>query len=109
MQCQNNFTSSYSLEQMRNAEISMEKSTHCQDIYIKTWQNHSFPIVFWKHYQGVAPGCDITHDIGDNFSLSSILLFLSSLHKNVFLWEQSDFEMEFDILLHEYHPFDCVL
>ena len=47
--------------------------------------------------------------MGDNFSGSSILSFLSSLHKNVCLWEQSDFEMEFDILLHEYHPFDCVL
>ena len=29
--------------------------------------------------------------------------------KNVCLWEQSDFEMEFDILMHEYEPFDCVL
>ena len=28
---------------------------------------------------------------------------------NVCLWELSDFEMEFDILLHEYQPFDCVL
>ena len=47
--------------------------------------------------------------MGDNFSGSSILLFSSSLHKNVCLWEHSDFEMEFDILLHEYQPFDCVL
>ena len=80
-----------------------------RDIYVQTGQNHLFPIIFWKHTQGLAPSCDVTHDTGDNFSGSSILSFLSSLHKNVCLWEQSDFEMEFDILLHEYQPFDCGL
>ena len=76
------------------------------DTYVQSWQNHSFPMIFRKHTQGLAPSRDVTHDAGDNFS---ILSFSSSLHKNVCLWEQSDFEMEFDILLHEYQPFDCVL
>ena len=80
-----------------------------RDIYVQSWQNHSLPIIFRKHTQGLAPSCDVTHDTGDNLSRSSILLFSSSLHKNFCLWEQSDFEMEFDILLHEYQPFDCVL
>ena len=80
-----------------------------RDIYVQSWQNHSFPIIFRKHTQGLAPSCDVTHGTGDNFSGSSILSFSPSLHKNVCLWEQSDFEMEFDILLHEYQPFDCVL
>ena len=80
-----------------------------RDIYVQSWQNQSFQIISRKHTKGLAPSCDVTHDTGDNFSGSSILLFLSSLHKNVCLWEQSDFEMELDILLHEYQPFDCVL
>ena len=80
-----------------------------RDIYVQSWQNHSFPIIFWKHTQGLAPSCGVTHDTGDNFFGSSILSFSSSLHKNVCLWEQSDFEMESYILLHEYQPFDRVL
>ena len=77
-------------------------------IYVQSWQNHLFPIIFQKRTQGLAPSCDVTQDTGDNFSSSSILLFLSSWHKNVCLREQSDFEMEFDILLHLYETFDCV-
>ena len=101
MQCQNDFTSSYSVEEMRNnAEISMEKSPHFPR-YLRS--------KLTKSLVGLVPRCDVTHDTEDNFSESSILLFSSSLHKNVFLWEQSDFEMEFDILLHGYQPFDCVL
>ena len=76
-----------------------------RDIYVWSWQNHSFPIIFRKHTQGLVPSCDVTHDTGNKYS-SSILLFSSALHKNACLWEQSDFEMEFDILLHEYEPFD---
>ena len=66
-----------------------------RDIYVWSRQNHSFPIIFWKHTQGLVPSCDITHDTGNKYSSSSTLLFLSSLHKNAWLWEQSDFEMEF--------------
>ena len=76
---------------------------------LKFENNHSFPIIFRKHTQDLAPNCDVTHDTGDNFSSSFILLFSSGLHNNVYLREKSDFEMEFDILLHEHQPFDCVL
>ena len=88
-------------------EFQWKKSLTFRDIYVQSWQNHSFPIIFRKHTQGLAPSCDVTHDTGDNFSSSSILLFSSSLHNNVCLWEQSDFEMEFDILLHLYEPVSC--
>ena len=47
MQFQNNFTSSYSVEQVRNdAEISMENRLTFRDIYVQSWQTHSFPIIF---------------------------------------------------------------
>ena len=62
-----------------------------RDIYVQSWQNRSFPIIFRKHIQGLAPCCDVTHDTLNDFSSTSILLFSSRLHKNVCLWEQSDF------------------
>ena len=33
-------------------------------IYVQSWQNHSFPIIFRKHSQGLASSCDVTHDTG---------------------------------------------
>ena len=90
-------------------KFQWKKRLTFRNIYVQSWQNHSFPIIFRKHTQGLAPSCDVTHDTGENFSSSSTLLFSSSLHKNVCLCEQSDFVMEFDILLNLCEPSDCVL
>ena len=110
IQCQTDFMSCYIVQQMRNnAEFSMGKSPHFPRDLRSKLTNRSFPIVFQKHTQGLVPSCDFTHDTRNKYCSSSILSFSSSLHKNVCLWEQSDFEMEFDVLLHEYKLFDCVL
>ena len=53
MQCQNDFTSSYSVEQMRNnAEISMEKSPHFPRYLRSNWTTSLVSDNFPKTHPG---------------------------------------------------------
>ena len=51
MQCQNDFTSSYIVWNRCGTmpKFQWKNRLTFRDIYIQSWQNHSFPIIFRKH------------------------------------------------------------
>ena len=81
------------------------KSLYIRRDYVQIWQNHSFPSLFRKHTQGLEPRYDVILDKETSIPLVPPCCSWGTCPENVCLWEESDSEVEFGILLRKTEHF----